>query len=102
MGAPPEAESSDLSEWQRSTRDEGALSPRTFVGYRNRNSFNQGSPPSSRRRQQSTGLLHLDYSNPSSSANKKSHPFGWLFLLSMGYKKDIFAVFAYEFELLQK
>ena len=27
---------SDLSEWPRSARDEGALSPRTFAGYRNR------------------------------------------------------------------
>ena len=30
--------SSDLSEWQRSARDEGALSPRTFAGHRNRTS----------------------------------------------------------------
>ena len=27
---------SDLSEWQRSARDEGAPSPRTFAGHRNR------------------------------------------------------------------
>ena len=27
---------SDLSEWQRSARDEGALAPRTFAGHRNR------------------------------------------------------------------
>ncbi|MBE6757487.1 MAG: hypothetical protein E7552_02905 [Ruminococcaceae bacterium] len=31
--------------------------------------------------------------------NKNNIPNGMLFLLSMGYKKDIFAVFAYEFEL---
>ena len=36
MGAPPVAEASDQSEWQRSARDEGDLSPRTFAGYRNR------------------------------------------------------------------
>ena len=29
---------SDLSEWQRSARDDGALSPRTFAGHRNRTS----------------------------------------------------------------
>jgi len=32
----------------------------------------------------------------------KSTPFGVLFVLSMGYEKDIFAVFAYEFELSHK
>ena len=36
MGALPVAESSDLSEWQRSARDEGFLKPRTFAGHRNR------------------------------------------------------------------
>ena len=32
---------------------------------------------------------------------KKAHPNGWVFFLSMGYKKDIFGTFAYEFEPLQ-
>ena len=32
----------------------------------------KGSPPSSRRRQQSTGLLHLDYSSPAPLAKKNS------------------------------
>jgi len=34
--------------------------------------------------------------------NKNSVPKGTLFLLAMGYKKDIFGIFAYEFELSQK
>ncbi len=32
MGAPPVAESSDLSEWLRSTAEEGALSPTMMSG----------------------------------------------------------------------
>jgi len=32
-------------------------------------------------------------------SNQKNHPIGWFFILSMGYKKDIFGSFAYEFEL---
>ena len=34
--APPKSGYSDPSEWPRSARDEGALSPRTFAGHRNR------------------------------------------------------------------
>ena len=33
--------------------------------------------------------------------NKNDHPKGWSFLLSMGYEKDIFGSFAYDFELSQ-
>ena len=32
---------------------------------------------------------------------KKTNPFGLVFFVSMGYKKDIFCIFAYEFEPLQ-
>ena len=53
--------------------------------------------PSSRRRQRSSAL-HLDRSNPLfPSPPKKATPLGWSFLCK-GYKKDIFAGFAYEFE----
>ena len=42
-------------------------------------------------------------SNPSFCfANAKSRPCDLLFVLSMGYEKDIFGSFAYDFELSQK
>ena len=35
-------------------------------------------------------------------AKAKSRPYDLLFVLSMGYEKDIFGSFAYDFELSQK
>ncbi len=51
-------------------------------------------------KQQSTGLLHLMVRIPLTEIISAHHPVGGYYL-SMGYKKDIFAVFAYEFELLR-
>ena len=47
-----------------------------------------------------TGVLHFMVRIPLISI--EDHPIGWFSILSMGYKKDIFAVFAYEFEPLHK